>query len=94
MGGHGGSAYMGWWGNIGSPKQKGITTYAVSPFAQNPLAHVWEKAIFNTFRRAKSQVLYMIIPFTIGYYVLDSYVSRNEYLYTKAGREELLRELA
>lgn len=91
MGGHGGKTYLGWWGNLGGPKQKGITTYTVSPYAQRPLAHVAHNAVFNTFRRVKSQALYVIIPGSIVWYIWSQARDYNEYLYTKAGREELER---
>lgn len=29
--------YMGWWGSLGSPKQKYITQYTISPYAAKPL---------------------------------------------------------
>ncbi|GME77757.1 unnamed protein product [[Candida] boidinii] len=90
MGGHPG-AYMGWWGNIGSPKQKYITQYTVSPYAQDPLKGSLEKAIFNTFRRTKAQILYIVIPGIIVWNVWTNARDYNEYLYTKAGREELER---
>lgn len=35
MGPPSGKTYMGWWGHMGVPKQKGITSYAVSPLAQS-----------------------------------------------------------
>ncbi|ODV63019.1 ubiquinol--cytochrome-c reductase subunit 8 ASCRUDRAFT_74436 [Ascoidea rubescens DSM 1968] len=90
-GGHGGKAYMGWWGNLGSPKQKGITTYTVSPFAQKPLKGVAHNAIFNVFRRVKNQTLFVVIPGAIIYYWWSVNRDYNHYLYTKAGREELER---
>ncbi|ODV94573.1 hypothetical protein PACTADRAFT_50451 [Pachysolen tannophilus NRRL Y-2460] len=91
MGGHGANAYMGWWGSMGSPPQKGITTYAVSPFAQDPLRGSLEKAVFNTWRRTRSQVLYIVIPGIIVWNIWAKARDYNEYLYTKAGREELER---
>ncbi|KAL3230591.1 Cytochrome b-c1 complex subunit 8, mitochondrial [Nakaseomyces bracarensis] len=87
----GAKAYMGWWGHLGSPKQKGITSYSVSPYAQKPLAHSMQNAVFNTFRRVKSQALYVLIPAGIYYYWWVNSRDYNEYLYTKAGREELER---
>lgn len=91
MGGPSPRTYMGWWGHLGSPKQKGITSYAVSPYAQRPLAHNFENAIFNTARRFKSQFLFVLIPAGIYYYWWKNAEAYNTYLYTKAGREELER---
>lgn len=76
---------------MGSPAQKGITSYAVSPYAQKPLAGIYYNAVFNTFRRAKAQVLYMVIPAGLYWAWWVNCRDYNEYLYTKAGREELER---
>ncbi|OUT22097.1 hypothetical protein CAS74_003086 [Pichia kudriavzevii] len=84
-------AYMGWWGSMGSPKQKRITIHSVSPYAQSPLHGSVNRAIFNSFRRFKSQVLYIALPFAIVWSVWTEARDYNEYLYTKAGREELER---
>ncbi|GAV28521.1 ubiquinol-cytochrome-c reductase [Pichia membranifaciens] len=75
----------------GSPKQKRITIHSVSPYAQAPLHGSVDRAIFNSFRRFKSQVLYIAIPFAIVWSVWTDARDYNEYLYTKAGREELER---
>lgn len=91
MAGTGPRAYMGWWGNIGSPAQKYVNMYTVSPYATRPLKNNLHNAIFNTFRRAKNQVLYVVIPGVIVWNVWTANRDYNEYLYTKAGREELER---
>ncbi|CAY68154.1 Subunit 8 of ubiquinol cytochrome-c reductase complex [Komagataella phaffii GS115] len=90
MAGHPG-AYMGWWGFIGSPKQKNVTTYTISPYVGSPLKGSSERAIFNVWRRTKAQALYVIIPGIIVWNVWAQARDYNEYLYTKAGREELER---
>lgn len=82
---------MGWWGSLGSPTQKGIARYAVSGHAQKPLAGAFHAAIFNTFRRVKSQAFFVIFPVTIYYTIWKEAESYNHWLYTKAGREELER---
>ncbi|ABN66204.1 ubiquinol-cytochrome-c reductase chain VIII [Scheffersomyces stipitis CBS 6054] len=91
MGGAGPKTYMGWWGNIGSPKQKFITIYTVSPWATKPFKGAAYNAVFNTFRRTKNQALYVILPFAIVWNIWTNARDYNEYLYTKAGREELER---
>ncbi|QPG77352.1 ubiquinol--cytochrome-c reductase subunit 8 [Brettanomyces nanus] len=83
--------YTGWWGHIGSPKQKYITQYTVSPFAQSPLKGSLNRAVFNTFRRFKAQVFYVGVPAIIVWEVWTNARDYNDYLYTKAGREELKR---
>ncbi|VEU23531.1 DEKNAAC104698 [Brettanomyces naardenensis] len=83
--------YMGWWGHIGSPKQKYITQYTVSPYAQAPLKGSLDRAVFNTFRRAKAQVFYLAVPALIVWEIWVHARDYNAYLYTKEGREELER---
>ncbi|KAK9449799.1 cytochrome b-c1 complex subunit 8 [Limtongia smithiae] len=86
-GGHHG--YMGWWGDMGGPKQRGIVTYSLSPFAQKPFAGALYNAFFNTFRRVSSQAIYVVVPTALFGYLITSAQERNAYLYTKAGRHEL-----
>lgn len=89
MAGAGPKTFMGWWGNMGSPKQKYITMYTVSPYATKPLKGNLHNAIFNVYRRVKNQALYVIIPGVIVWNVWAKARDYNEYLYTKAGREDL-----
>ncbi|CEP64441.1 ubiquinol--cytochrome-c reductase subunit 8 LALA0_S11e04170g [Lachancea lanzarotensis] len=91
MGGASAKTYMGWWGSIGSPKQKGVTSYSVSPYAQKPLNGIYYNAVFNTFRRVRSQFLYIAIPAAMYWTWWVNCRDYNEYLYTKAGKEELER---
>ncbi|ODV87018.1 hypothetical protein CANARDRAFT_6577 [[Candida] arabinofermentans NRRL YB-2248] len=88
MGGHPG-AYMGWWGSMGSPKQKYIAQYTVSPYAQSPLKGSLEKAFFNTFRRTKAQFFYVVAPAIFVWEVWAWARDTNEFVYTKAGRDIL-----
>ncbi|KAK9468445.1 cytochrome b-c1 complex subunit 8 [Lipomyces arxii] len=85
----GGHGYMGWWGHMGGPKQKGIITYSVSPYAQKPMAGALYNAIFNTFRRVSSQAIFVILPASALIWTIQSSQARNAFLYSKAGREEL-----
>ncbi|CCH60376.1 hypothetical protein TBLA_0C05780 [Henningerozyma blattae CBS 6284] len=91
MGGPEAKTYMGWWGHLGSPKQKGITSYAVSPYAQKPLNGAFHNAFFNSWRRFRSQILFVAIPAGIYWAWWCNARDYNEYLYTKEGREELER---
>lgn len=52
-------------------KQKGIITYGIAPNRQNPFAGAAHDAIFNTWRRFSSQVLYWAPPMIAGYYIMD-----------------------
>ncbi|KAK9380731.1 cytochrome b-c1 complex subunit 8 [Kockiozyma suomiensis] len=89
MGGPEPHGYMGWWGHMGGPKQRGIVTYSVSSYAQKPFAGALYNFFFNTFRRVSSQAIFVILPASGLIYVIDKARARNEYLYSKAGREEL-----
>ncbi|KAF1989877.1 hypothetical protein K402DRAFT_325430 [Aulographum hederae CBS 113979] len=84
--------YLGGWGNFGSPPQKGITTYSLSPNRQRPLAGAWHNAIFNTYRRVKGQIFYIVPPFAVAYFAMSWAEERNRYLNSKAGRAEFAAE--
>ncbi|CAJ2502737.1 Uu.00g101310.m01.CDS01 [Anthostomella pinea] len=80
--------YLGHWGAFGSLKQKGIVTYAMSPNKQNPFAGAAHDAVFNSWRRFSTQVLYVAPPMVFFYYVMTWAVDRNHYLNSKQGRAE------
>ncbi|KAI5860168.1 cytochrome b-c1 complex subunit 8 [Durotheca rogersii] len=80
--------FLGDWGNFGGQPQRGIISYTVSSNRQNPLAGTLNDAIFNTWRRFSSQVLYIAPPLLLAYYALSWATERNEYLNSKAGRKE------
>ncbi|KAF2659639.1 hypothetical protein K491DRAFT_590511 [Lophiostoma macrostomum CBS 122681] len=84
--------YMGWWGSLGSPPQKGVTVYSMSANRQNPLAGALNNAIFNTFRRTRTQILYWAPALIIGYSTMQWAIERNEYLNSKPGRAEYAEE--
>jgi ubiquinol-cytochrome c reductase subunit 8 len=86
----------------GCPTPQRITTYSLSPNRQRPLAGTFHAAVFNTFRRCRHQVLYVVPPFVAAYaamnWAVERYVvrnwrlgdvlilARNEYLNSKPGR--------
>ncbi len=70
---------------MGGPKQKGITTYSVSPFRQRALAGSLHGMIFNSARRVKGQILYIGVPFSIAYLAYSWAKERNEFYNSKAG---------
>ncbi|KAL5364099.1 cytochrome b-c1 complex subunit 8 [Aspergillus floccosus] len=78
--------FMGGWGELGCPTPQRIATYSMSPNRQRPLAGTFNAAIFNTFRRFRHQVLYVVPPFVIAYSAMNWAVERNEYLNSKPGR--------
>ncbi|KAF9374524.1 ubiquinol--cytochrome-c reductase subunit 8 [Podila verticillata] len=59
--------WMGWWGHLGAPKQRGIAIYALSPYEQRAFAGALHQAVFNTFRRVTGQAFYIAIPFGAAY---------------------------
>ncbi|CAB76269.1 putative ubiquinol-cytochrome c reductase complex 11 kDa protein [Schizosaccharomyces pombe] len=82
----GGKTYLGWWGHLGGPKQKGIITYSLSPFQQRPMAGFFKTSTQNMFRRVMTEGLYVAIPFGIAYYIYCWGKERNEFLNSKHGR--------
>ncbi|KAK4179866.1 cytochrome b-c1 complex subunit 8 [Triangularia setosa] len=84
--------FIGNWGNFGGMKQKGIVSYGIAPNRQKPLAGAFHDAIFNTWRRFSTQVVYWAPPMIAGYYVMNWAIERNEYLNSKAGRAEFAAE--
>ncbi|KAM5352609.1 hypothetical protein ACJ41O_005331 [Fusarium nematophilum] len=84
--------YLGNWGHFGGEKQRGIVTYGLSSNRQNPWAGATHDAIFNTFRRTKSQIFFWLPPVVAGYYIMSWAVERSEYLNSKAGRAEFADE--
>ncbi|EWC43705.1 cytochrome b-c1 complex subunit 8 [Drechslerella stenobrocha 248] len=90
MGGGGGKAppgsYLGPWGAFGGPKQRGIVQYTLAANRQKPTAGALRSAVFNGWRRFRSQVLYIAPPFVAGYLLLDWAEKRNKFLNSKAGQ--------
>lgn len=73
------NSVVGTWGDMGGPKQKGITTYQLSPFRQRAFAGALHGAVFNTFRRTRNQFLYFAPPFIVGYYIYTWAGERYDY---------------
>ncbi|MCJ1329194.1 hypothetical protein MMC10_005872 [Thelotrema lepadinum] len=80
--------FLGPWGNLGSQPQKGIIHYGVSQNRLKPLGGALHAAFFNTWRRSRAQVLYVVPPFALAYAAMSWAIERNEYLNSKAGRAE------
>ncbi|KAH8709380.1 Cytochrome b-c1 complex subunit 8 [Beauveria bassiana] len=74
--------------DCGAGKTKGIITYGIAANRQNVFAGAAHDAIFNTFRRTKSQIFYWLPSLMAGYYLMHWATERNEYLNSKAGRAE------
>jgi ubiquinol-cytochrome c reductase subunit 8 len=77
---------------IGGTKQKGIVHYGLSPNRQNPWAGAGHDAIFNTFRRTKSQIFYWLPAMLTGYYLMswatERYVYNGRYFRSRCSQED------
>ncbi|PWN31087.1 putative ubiquinol-cytochrome c reductase complex 11 kda protein [Jaminaea rosea] len=83
-----GKKYMGWWGSMGGPQQKGITAYSISSNQQNIMGGAFRQYMIFGYKRLMAQLPYFGIPLAIGYGVYSWGVSRNHYLNSKAGHLE------
>ncbi|KAL8276615.1 hypothetical protein RQP46_010964 [Phenoliferia psychrophenolica] len=80
-----GSKYMGWWGDMGGPKQKGITSYVVSPMRQAPMRGAFSHWIINGYKRTLQQAPYFVVPIGLGYGLLKWAIADNHLRNSKAG---------
>ncbi|KAF2680384.1 UcrQ-domain-containing protein [Lentithecium fluviatile CBS 122367] len=83
--------HIGGWGNPyegGGQPGKGTVVYAMSANRQRPFAGFLTKGVWNTARRAKNQILYVVPPFILAYGAMQWAIERNEYLNSKPGRAE------
>ncbi|XAO23193.1 hypothetical protein I312_101971 [Cryptococcus bacillisporus CA1280] len=71
--------YIGWWGDMGGPRQKGIKTYGLSPYRQRPLAGMLRAYIFNGSKRTMHQLPYVAPPLIFFYGIY--YWAKNKYAY-------------
>ncbi|KAF8581788.1 hypothetical protein K439DRAFT_195524 [Ramaria rubella] len=83
--------YIGWWGDMGAPKIKGVTTYTQSPFRQRAFAGALHGYIFNGYRRIATNVPYFAIPVALGYGIYSWGKSHYQYLNSKAGHIAALK---
>ncbi|KAF2437223.1 UcrQ-domain-containing protein [Karstenula rhodostoma CBS 690.94] len=83
--------HIGGWGNPyegGGQPGKGIVTYSLSTNRQRPWAGFFTKGVWNSVRRVRNQVLYVVPPFILAYSAMQWAIERNEYLNSKPGRAE------
>ncbi|GLI71988.1 ubiquinol--cytochrome-c reductase subunit 8 [Penicillium ochrochloron] len=78
--------FIGNWGEFGCPTPQRIASYSLSSNRQRPFAGAFHAAIFNSFRRFRHQVLYVVPPFIVAYATMNWAVERNEFLNSKPGR--------
>ncbi|PWY96963.1 putative ubiquinol-cytochrome c reductase complex 11 kda protein [Testicularia cyperi] len=83
-----GKKYMGWWGDMGGPTQRGIVSYAISPFQQNAMKGALKGYIFFGFKRIMAQAPYFALPFAVGYGLIAWAKKKNAYYNSKAGHLE------
>ncbi|KAK8850677.1 hypothetical protein IAR55_004597 [Kwoniella newhampshirensis] len=84
--------YVGWWGDMGSLKQKGIKTYGVSPYRQRAMAGAWSGYVFNGYKRAMAQAPYIAPPMLFFYGVYYWAKKKYEYNNSKQGHFDRLVE--
>ncbi|KAH6891742.1 cytochrome b-c1 complex subunit 8 [Coprinopsis sp. MPI-PUGE-AT-0042] len=81
----GGKVYNLWWGDRTGIRQKGITTYSISPW-QTKAAPGWAKTyLFNFYRRIGGELIFWGIPFGIGYATYSWAKSYDAWQNSKAG---------
>ncbi|KAI8597474.1 UcrQ family protein [Dissophora ornata] len=77
--------WMGWWGHLGAPKQRGIVVYSLSPYEQLAFAGALHQAVFNTFRRVSGQAFYIAAPLGFAYSVYSWGKKNHEWRLSKEG---------
>jgi len=80
-----GKNWMGWWGDMGGPRQKGIIAYSLSSNQQRACKGVLTGYIFNGYRRLAAQAPYFVIPLGTAYGVYVWAKERDAYYNSKAG---------
>ncbi|GAA6058770.1 hypothetical protein JCM10212_001886 [Sporobolomyces blumeae] len=83
-----GHKYMGWWGDMGGPKQKGISTYTLSPFRQDPMRGAFKHWAVNGARRLGQQAVYFAVPFGLGYALIQWAIKDNHLRNSKHGQAQ------
>ncbi|GAA5966983.1 hypothetical protein JCM8115_003780 [Rhodotorula mucilaginosa] len=83
-----GPKYMGWWGDMGGPTQKGINQYIVSPFRQQPMRGAFAHWAKNGYRRLAQQAVYFAVPLGLGYAVIQWAVKDNHLRNSKHGQAQ------
>jgi ubiquinol-cytochrome c reductase subunit 8 len=79
----GGKVYNLWWGEKSS-KQKGITTYTLSPYQSKAAPNMIRNYLFNGYRRLAAEAVFWIVPATLGYGIYTWANKRAAYLDSKA----------
>jgi len=79
-----GKAWMGWWGDMGGPRQKGIISYSLAPNQQRAFKGVLSGYLFNGYRRLAVQAPYFVLPIGVAYGVYVWANKRDAYNTSKA----------
>ncbi|EAU83901.1 hypothetical protein CC1G_10306 [Coprinopsis cinerea okayama7 len=75
-----------WWGDkTGTLRQKGITTYTISPYQTKTAPHWARNYLFNFYRRIGGELLFFGIPFALGYATYAWAKKHDAYMNSKAG---------
>ncbi|EJD02048.1 uncharacterized protein FOMMEDRAFT_20836 [Fomitiporia mediterranea MF3/22] len=88
----GGKHYMGWWGDMGGPKQKGIIQYAVSSTRQAPMRDAFKGYLFSGFWRIAGHLPFVVPPFAIGYAIYAYAKKQDAWQTSKAGHLAMMEK--
>ncbi|BGP38264.1 Cytochrome b-c1 complex subunit 8, mitochondrial [Rhodotorula kratochvilovae] len=83
-----GKTWMGWWGDLGGPKQVGISSYVVSPYRQQPMRGAIAHWVTRGYKRTAQQAIYFAIPLGLGYGILAWAIDNNHLRNTKKGQAQ------
>ncbi|GAA5893252.1 hypothetical protein JCM5296_001649 [Sporobolomyces johnsonii] len=81
-----GHKWMGWWGDMGGPKQAGITTYTISPYRNKPMRGAWAHWAIRGYKRTAQQAVYFAVPLGLGYAIIQWAVKDNALRNSKHGQ--------
>lgn len=68
---------------MGGPKQKGITQYALSPMQSKPMAGAWKHWLLAGTRRLSQQAVYFAVPLAVGYGIIQWATKENHFRNSK-----------
>ncbi|GAA5859347.1 hypothetical protein JCM8547_001994 [Rhodosporidiobolus lusitaniae] len=80
--------WMGWWGDMGGPKQKGINTYTVSPFRTAPMRGAFKHWAVRGYKRVAQQSIYFAVPLGMAYALIGWAAENNHLRNSKIGQAQ------
>ncbi|KAE8225561.1 hypothetical protein CF319_g1719 [Tilletia indica] len=80
-----GRKWIGWWGAMGGPAQKGITQYSISPYQTANMRGAVQTYLFYGYKRIMQQAPYFAVPVAAGYFIYTWGKKGSAYNNSKAG---------